>query len=282
MKKTCLITLLILMVSTAFAQTQRFPRAASFGTNVFLHDSTTPLHERVPTGTVVTAITSTNGSATITTNGSSIDISVPTNASVTQTTSLTVSNAQGVFVINELDADPYDADVPLALKYVPVGSYPARSLFAAGGASFITKQSDSSYNPATVTNQLITFGLNGSSPYVDLKAYHDPIYPHTTITYRITIGTAGFLNIERTPPADSFVYQGGIRFDASNLTNFPASLLGVAAFNAWSTNAAKVFYSSTPTNGQTGARGETHVNTTNLVLFLGDTNKFVLTGVLNP
>lgn len=51
--------------------TQRFPNVVAFGTNVYLHDApTVPLHERVPTGTVVVALTSTNGSVTINDLGS--------------------------------------------------------------------------------------------------------------------------------------------------------------------------------------------------------------------
>lgn len=46
--------------------TQRFPNVAAFGTNVYLHDAPdVPLHTRVPTGEVVVALTSTNGSVTI-------------------------------------------------------------------------------------------------------------------------------------------------------------------------------------------------------------------------
>ena len=71
-----LIFTLALLPLMALGQTQTFNSVARFTTNVFLHDSTTPLHLRVPTNAVIDGVTSTNGSATITTNAGVVDIAV--------------------------------------------------------------------------------------------------------------------------------------------------------------------------------------------------------------
>jgi hypothetical protein len=74
--KRLLIALLFAIPLVACAQTQTFFAAAQFTTNVYLHDSDTPLHLRVPTNAVIDGVTSTNGSATITTNAGIVDIAV--------------------------------------------------------------------------------------------------------------------------------------------------------------------------------------------------------------
>jgi hypothetical protein len=82
MKTKTILALLLFAPIIASAQVQTFFSTARFATNVFLHDNTnTPVHLRIPTNAVIDAITSTNGSVTVTTNGSAINLQTTVNPS---------------------------------------------------------------------------------------------------------------------------------------------------------------------------------------------------------
>jgi hypothetical protein len=267
MKTKTILALLLFAPIIASAQVQTFFSTARFATNVFLHDNTnTPVHLRIPTNAVIDAVTSTDGSVTVTTNAgvvnlqvANIDASGWSGFAATQNVDVGLFSLENVFAIR---GPPNAFDVAatnllLAPNYG--GNEISRGNVQLARDAYLVGEGDTVIS-STLTNNVI---IKGFDAYTGGQS-------GGSVTIRAGVGQDG---VQRNVVITNGQYYG----NAANLTNFPASLLTVSSGN---TNYYRI---TTPpaNNAAAGEFGQIAYNSTNIFLYHAASGKWLrVTGTL--
>jgi len=195
----------------ASAQTQTFNSVARFATNVFLHDSTTPLHLRVPTNAVIDGVTSTNGSVTVTTNAGVVNL---------QVANIDASGWSGFIATN-----------PVTLSEIRSGSTsfgatPSNIVFRTVASGGVAGRVLVGSGVVFAAEQDLTLTTTNASGVVLIRGRETgqggDAAGSVVIRGGIGVGVA-----DGTVTVSNGQYYG----NAANLTNFPATLVTVSAAN---------------------------------------------------